>query len=75
MVWFGAFAPAGLPRDLTLRLNADMNRVMNAPDMKKTMEAMGVEVYNLSPEQFLESMRKEAAYWNKAVREFNIKVD
>lgn len=75
VVWFGAFAPAGLSRELTLRLNADMNRVMNAPDMKKTMEAMGVEVYNLSPEQFLESMRKEAAYWNKAVREFNIKVD
>lgn len=75
VVWFGAFAPAGLPRELTQRLNADMNRVMNAPDMKKTMEAMGVEVYNLSPEQFLESMRKEAAYWNKAVREFNIKVD
>lgn len=75
VVWFGAFAPAGLSRELTQRLNADINRVMNAPDMKKTMEAMGVEVYNLSPEQFLESMRKEAAYWNKAVREFNIRVD
>jgi tripartite-type tricarboxylate transporter receptor subunit TctC len=75
VVWFGALGPAGLPRDITQRLNADMNRVMNAPDMKKAMEAMGVEVYNLSPEQFLASMRKEAAYWNKVVREFNIKVD
>ena len=37
--------------------------------------AMGVEVNNTTPEQFLESMRKDAAYWNKAVREYNIRMD
>ncbi len=75
VVWFGAFAPAGLPRDITARLNADFNRVFNSPDMKKSMEAVGVEVYNLGPEQFLATMRKDAASWNKMVRDFNIRVE
>lgn len=75
VVWFGAFAPAGLPGELTQRLNADFNRVFNAPDIKKSMESMGVEVFNLGPEQFLASMRREAAYWSKMVRDFNIKVE
>lgn len=75
VVWFGAFGPASLPGEITKRLNADFNRVLNAPDMKKSMEAMGVEVYNLAPEAFQASMRKQAAHWNKMVRDFNIKVD
>jgi tripartite-type tricarboxylate transporter receptor subunit TctC len=75
VVWFGAFGPAGMPSEITRRLNADFNRVLNAPDLKKSMEATGVEVFNLAPEAFLASMRKEAAYWNKMVRDFNIKVE
>jgi tripartite-type tricarboxylate transporter receptor subunit TctC len=75
VVWFGFFAPAGLPREITTRLNTEINRVMNAPDTKKIMEEMGVEVNNVTPEQFLDSMRREAAYWNKAVRAYQIKLD
>ena len=75
VVWFGAFGPAGMPKDITARLNSEINRLMNAPETKKTMEDMGVEVNNPTPEQFLESLRKEAAYWNKAVREYDIKID
>jgi len=75
VVWFGFFGPAGLPKDLTARLNLEVNRLMNAPDTKKVMEDMGVEVSNATPEQFSEILRKEAAYWNKVVRDFNIKVD
>lgn len=39
------------------------------------MEDMGVEVNNTTPEQFLDTLRKETAYWNKTVREYNIKTD
>ena len=75
VAWFGFFGPAGLPRDITARLNTEVNRAMHAPDIKKSMEDMGVEVLNTTPEQFLESMRKDTAYWNKAVREYNIRMD
>lgn len=75
VIWFGFFGPAGMPKDITARLNSEVNRLMNAPDTRKVMEDMGVEVNNTTPEQFLESMRKDAAYWNKAVREYNIRMD
>ena len=75
VVWFGLFGPAGMPKDITARLNTEVNRVMNTPETKKTMEDMGVEVYNATPEQFLDTLRKETAYWNKAVREYNIRMD
>ena len=75
VIWFGFFGPAGLPKDITTRLNSEVNRLLHAPDTKKSMEDMGVEVNNTTPEQFLESMRKDAAYWNKAVREYNIRMD
>ncbi len=75
VIWFGFFGPAGLPRDITARLNSEVNRLMNAPDTKKVMEDIGVEVNNTTPEQFLEAMRKDVTYWNKAVREYNIRMD
>ena len=62
VIWFGFFGPAGLPKDITTRLNSEVNRLLHAPDTKKSMEDMGVEVNNTTPEQFLESMRKDAAY-------------
>ena len=73
VVWFGAFGPAGMPRDITTRLNTEINRLMNAPDIKKNMDAVGVEVANVTPDQFLATLRKEAASWNKVVRDYNIK--
>ena len=75
-VWYGVFGPAGIPRPLTARLNTDMNRLMGAPDMRKLMEDIGVEVItNSTPEQFHASMREEAANWNRIVKRYNIKAD
>ena len=75
VVWFGAFGPAGMPRDITTRLNTEINRLMNASDIRKNMDAVGVEVANVTPDQFLATLRKEAAYWSKMVRDYNIKGD
>lgn len=74
-VWFGAFGPAGMPKDITARLNTEINRLMSAPDTKKIMEDMGVEVVNITPEQFLVTLRQEAVHWSNVVRQYNIKAD
>jgi tripartite-type tricarboxylate transporter receptor subunit TctC len=74
-VWFGAFGPAGMPADVTARLNTEINRLMSSPDTKKVMEDMGVEVINITPGQFLETLRREAVHWGNVVRQYNIKVD
>lgn len=75
LVWFGAFGPAGMSKGLTTKLNAELNRIMNSPEVKKMMEDIGVEVVNTTPAEFAGILRKEAAYWGRIVREFNIKAD
>lgn len=75
VVWFGAFAPAGLPRDITARLNTEINKLMSAPDTKSAMENMGVEVINITPEAFQKKLREEAAYWANVVHKYGIKAE
>jgi tripartite-type tricarboxylate transporter receptor subunit TctC len=75
LVWYGAFGPAGMPKDITARLNTEINRLMNAPDTKSVMEKMGIEVANTTPEAFQKTLREEAVHWSKVVRDYGIKAD
>ena len=75
LVWFGVFGPAGMPRDITRLLNTEINRLMNTPDTRKAMEETGVEVYNVTPDQFLDTLHKESAYWSRIVRDLQIRAE
>jgi tripartite-type tricarboxylate transporter receptor subunit TctC len=72
-VWYGAFGPPGMPHELTVRLNREINAIMMLPDVREKMEAIGVEAVNMTPEQFAATMRADADKWGKLVRELNIK--
>jgi tripartite-type tricarboxylate transporter receptor subunit TctC len=72
-VWYGAFGPAGMPREITQRLNAEINRIMMLPDVKEKMEAIGVEAVNETPEQFAAVLRADAEKWTRLVKELAIK--
>jgi tripartite-type tricarboxylate transporter receptor subunit TctC len=74
-VWFGAFGPAGMPKDITTRLNTEINRLMSAPDTKSVMQKMGVEVVNITPEEFQKKLREEAVHWTKVIRQYGIKAE
>jgi tripartite-type tricarboxylate transporter receptor subunit TctC len=50
--WFGFFGPAGLPREVTTRLNAEMVKALTAPDVAGKLEDNGMAVIGGSPEQF-----------------------
>ena len=74
-VWYGAFGPAGLPPEITQRLNAEINRIMALPDVHEKMEAIGVEAANETPERFGAILRADAEKWGRLVKELNIKAD
>jgi tripartite-type tricarboxylate transporter receptor subunit TctC len=74
-VWYGVFGPAGMPKEMTSRLNAEINRIMTAPEQKKMMDDIGVEVVTESPEQFGARLRKDAEYYTKLVKDLGIKAD
>jgi tripartite-type tricarboxylate transporter receptor subunit TctC len=68
--WFGVAGPKGVPRDVVLKLHAEILRVLKNPDVQKQLLNAGQEVaWQESPEQFGEMLKVEAAKWERMVRE------
>jgi len=74
-VWFGVLAPAGTPREIIVRLNTEIVKVLNAPEVKDRFAKQGVEVQTSTPEQFSEFLRAEVSRWAKVVQDADIKAD
>jgi tripartite-type tricarboxylate transporter receptor subunit TctC len=73
--WYGALAPAATPRDIILRLNTEMNRVMRLPDVAQRLAGDGVEAVGTTPEQFASYLRQEIVKWGKVVKASGARVD
>lgn len=73
--WNGMLAPAGAPADIIKRLNAEFNRMIAEPDMKKRMLDNGYEPVGGPPEKFGELIRAEIAKWAPVVVAAGVKVD
>ena len=73
--WWGALLPAGSPRAIVDKLNADTVRALADPDVKKRFADLGVEAVSSTPEQFAAFIRDEMAKYAKLIKEANIKVN
>jgi tripartite-type tricarboxylate transporter receptor subunit TctC len=67
--WFGVVAPAGTPRDIIRRLNAEINRAMQQPEVNSKLVGAGLYVANESPESFGEYLKTEYAKYGKLVKD------
>jgi tripartite-type tricarboxylate transporter receptor subunit TctC len=74
--WFGVWAPAGTPRDVVGKLNADIQKVFADPDFRQTfLDRAMLDPIAGSPGQFAEFIKAEAAKWSKVVKDANLKVE
>ena len=73
--WYTIMAPAGTPRAIIDRLNAESVKAMSAPDMREKFAGMGGDVATGTPEQTGEFLRAENDRWGKVIREANIKAE
>jgi tripartite-type tricarboxylate transporter receptor subunit TctC len=73
--WYGLFAPAGTPRDIVARLNAETVRALKLPDVRQLMLAQGAEPVSESPEQFAALVKADIAKWSEVVRKSGAKAD
>lgn len=71
-VWYGAFGPAGMPAELTQRLNQEINRILKRPDVIKKMNDMGVVLMDTTPEQFGKLLAADADKYGKLIKELGI---
>jgi tripartite-type tricarboxylate transporter receptor subunit TctC len=73
--WQGFVAPAGTPRQIIARLNAEFAKVMADPTVKQRLSESGFEPQVSTPEQFSAYMKSEIAKWEKVIRDSNISLD
>jgi tripartite-type tricarboxylate transporter receptor subunit TctC len=72
-IWLGIMAPKGTPQPIVDRLNAEINKVLNRPDVKEAWAKQGVEPLVMSPAEFDKYMRADIEKWAKVIKDANIK--
>ena len=73
--WLGLFLPAGSPKELVAKINADVTEVLNIPETRTALSNQGIEVAVESPEALATLMRNDFNRWGRVIREANIKAD
>jgi tripartite-type tricarboxylate transporter receptor subunit TctC len=70
--WAGFVAPAGTPPEVVKLLNAEMRKIIDAPDTKATLARVGFEGFSSSPDEFGEFIKVQLGKWSKMVKEAGI---
>jgi tripartite-type tricarboxylate transporter receptor subunit TctC len=71
----GIVGPAGIPREIVVKLNAELRRILNAAEMRERFARQGTEVRADTPEKLAEYLRVEKTRWAKVVRESGAKFE
>lgn len=67
-VWYGICAPAGVPKRIVSKVNADVVKALETPDTRKKLEQHGVDPESSTSEQFEKFIKAETVRWAKVVR-------
>ena len=74
-VWWGMFAPAGVPHELITRINGAVVRGLRAPEVVSRLASEGVDIAATSPAEFATFIRDETAKWGRVVKAAGIKLE
>ena len=74
-IWLGLFAPAGTPPAIVARLNAEINKVLQMPDVKEKIANGGAAAVGGTSEEFAAFVRTDYAKWGRAVKESGVKLE
>jgi tripartite-type tricarboxylate transporter receptor subunit TctC len=75
VTWFGLLAPAGTPKEIITRLNAEFNKALQVPELKKRLSDEGANPVGGTPEQFAALIKDEIPRWGRIVVESGARVD
>jgi tripartite-type tricarboxylate transporter receptor subunit TctC len=75
LAWNGLLLPAGTPRPVVARLNAEVNAILKQPDVLKKMNDAGFDLIGGTPEDFGRLIAGESERWAPVIRKVGLKVD
>lgn len=73
--WYGLLAPAGTDSELVKKINADIHKVLEKPEVRAKLEERGVDISKSSPSEFAEYMSAEVPKWTDLVEASGAKID
>jgi tripartite-type tricarboxylate transporter receptor subunit TctC len=74
-LWYGLLAPSGTPRAVISKLNSEVTKVLESPDVRERLQAQGAEPMPGTPEAFAAFMQEEMAKWAPVVKQAGVKLD
>jgi len=74
-IWLGLMAPANTPRPILEKLNTEVNKIINAPDVKEAWGKQGAVPMGMSVDEFGKFLHEDIAKWSKLVKATGMKVD
>ena len=69
------FAPAGTPREIVMKLNAEINRILNLDNVSERLVSQGLIPIGGTPERLAERMKSDYVKWGKVVKDIGLKVE
>jgi tripartite-type tricarboxylate transporter receptor subunit TctC len=73
--WFGLYAPAGISRDIVVRLNSEVRRSVQLPDIREKLLAQGADPMTATPEEFRKFVHDEIIKWGAAVKATGVRLE
>ena len=74
-VWYGLLAPAGTPRAIVAKVNAEVNKALKSPALAQRFAAVGLEPAGTTSEEFAGIIRSEIVKWKKVVESAKIRIE
>jgi tripartite-type tricarboxylate transporter receptor subunit TctC len=74
-VWYGVLAPAGTPKTIVARLNSDIVRALQTPDLKERFTKMGSTAASSTPAEFDAFIKRDYERWSRVIRSAGIKAE
>ena len=71
----GFLAPAGTPKPIIAKLNAEINAALKLPDVRAKLEAAGIEIQGGTPQEYATVIKSDLAKWGKVVKEAGIQAE
>jgi tripartite-type tricarboxylate transporter receptor subunit TctC len=73
--WYGVMAPGGTPREIVAKLNADINKAMQVPEVRARLEGVGTQLREMSVAEFDAFMKAEVVKYAKIIKDTGVRIE
>lgn len=75
VTWFGFVGPAGIPKPVVAKLNTEINKALQSPELKKRLNEQGATVLGGSADEFAELIKTDIGVWAPIIKQSGAKLD